>query len=130
MLEKESVSVLAFSIPAISPASHSLATGHDSLATGHDLHAAYRSAGNWPGRPGWLPTPVYPAREVRLLRHLLRRVGHGSVEGSVCLMVARRGFYRGRSILRAPVPRGQTNGKSRSWQAGKGRDEADSPRKR
>ena len=47
MLEKESVSVLRFSIPTISPASHSLATGHYSLATGHDLPAAYRSAGNW-----------------------------------------------------------------------------------
>ena len=82
------------------------------------------------GGPGWATTPVYPAREAMLLRHLLRRVGHDSVEGAVCLMVVRRGLYRGRSILRAPVPRGQTNGKSRSWQAGKGRDEADSSRKR
>ncbi len=38
---------LRFSIPTISPASHSPATGHYSLATGHDLPAAYRSAGNW-----------------------------------------------------------------------------------
>jgi len=49
---------LRFSIPTISPASHS-------LATGHDLPAAYRSAGNWPGRPGWLPTQT-PHRSGRV----------------------------------------------------------------